>query len=201
MISSRFFACLFLLCFASAQESAKPKYTVLKSLILPGWGNYELGDKNTAYVHVATEIALWAGYVYHGNLAKQEISDYKASAKAQLLLPNTSHSAEYYRLISRYNSYDDYIEFQRRQGAAVSSDLSADLRWRWKDEEARKAFNRQRIAAHETEKDVRYWLYGAALNRVLSFFTTRRAGLALRSSASYSAVSGNALRVSAAFSF
>jgi hypothetical protein len=204
---SRFFA-IFFVAFAisSAQDAPPPAkgLSIVRSLVLPGWGNYELGNKTAAYWHISAEALIWAGYFYTDNLAEQQSRDYKSFAISSLGLANTSYSNSYYRLISRYNSYDDYIEFQRRQGNAISSDLGEDRRWRWASETERKKFNLKRIEADETKKDLRFWLYGALLNRVAAFFTTRRdynAAFSLNSSVTYSKAAGNSLALNFNYKF
>jgi hypothetical protein len=196
----------FFLCLTAMAQTEQPSKSsmVFKSLLLPGWANYELGNKQAAYTHFVSEIALWTGYLYYSNQQEQLVNDYQSFAVKELSLPDQTYSDAFYRLISQYNSYDEYIEFQRRQGNSILGDLPAKKRWQWASEKDRFIFNNRRIEADELEKDLNYWVYGMVLNRVVALFTSRRdynSRVQINTQAKFSPQSGNQLVAYLHFSF
>lgn len=66
-----FFKSLFLLCLmclsftpALKAQETKPGMAFLKSLVLPGWGHFSLGEAHNSrgYVHLGSDIALVLSY-------------------------------------------------------------------------------------------------------------------------------------------
>lgn len=55
-----------LLLFAAANCAAIDKLVILRSLVVPGWGELHMGDR-TGYIFLASEALLWAGNFYFNN--------------------------------------------------------------------------------------------------------------------------------------
>jgi hypothetical protein len=153
-----------------AQEDSKSTY-IMKSLLLPGWGNYELKGHKKSTFHLTTELTMWIGYVYYQHRADELKKDYQLFAKRKLNLKG-SYSDAYYRRISIYRSYEEYIEFQQRQGRDISKIDFDTNPWQWESDEQQGHYSDLRKEAIETDRLPALFVYGMIFNRVVSVFTT-----------------------------
>ncbi|MEA2077303.1 MAG: hypothetical protein U9O95_04725 [Candidatus Marinimicrobia bacterium] len=111
-----------------AQE-ASPKNTVLKSALLPGWG--ELSYKsNSAYIFFGTEVALWLGFAglrYSGYVQNQDLISY-ASLNAGLT--NYPNNNEFWADLGNFMSYADHEE-EMLENRTPEDIWSTDYQWEW----------------------------------------------------------------------
>ncbi|MCB0279663.1 MAG: hypothetical protein KDD94_09190, partial [Calditrichaeota bacterium] len=75
---SRLVLIISLLAFSLSQEAKISKSaSILKSLVLPGWGNLSAGNTSTGYLHMGAELSLWLGYFYNKKLLNDSRTDYQ----------------------------------------------------------------------------------------------------------------------------
>jgi hypothetical protein len=172
----RIFLVIFLINFAFSQEKKigntffSPE---IKSLIIPGWGNYEKKDKTYAFIHFATEIALVSGYFFRYDLQKSMENDYKSFAKKHLNLPSKNFDTFFYEIIARYSSYEKYVEYQLRQDVySVNTNI---YKWKWENQELRADYTNMRKSAIDVDKNLKFFFFGMIVNRAVSYFTTKYA--------------------------
>lgn len=175
------------------------QWEIAKSAILPGWGNYSAGNETSAYWHWAAEAILWFGLVQNQVAEDAAVNDYQSYAAHRLGIGH-NQSDSYYELLADYQSYEEYIEFRRRQGQSVSGDLPESKAWRWRSASDQDKFALRRLQAIEYEKDLKFWIAGLVLNRLASMLTTAR-DVRISSSASFDRRMGNRIRISAHISF
>lgn len=152
------------------QQDSKSSY-IMKSLLLPGWGNYELKGNTSGFIHIAGEASMWIGYLYYSDRANHLKSNYKRFAKRNLNLKG-SYSFSYYKRLAIYKSFDSYIEFQQRRGVDIEQiNFNLDP-WRWESDELQTKYSDIREDAIETDRLPALFLYGMIFNRLVSIFTT-----------------------------
>ena len=188
---------LILLCFG------QHKSAYLKSIALPGWGNYSLDDKTTAYIHLGAEAATWIGYFINKHEQKSAVNDFKSYAKLHLNLPQSTYTDAYYETIARYDSYEQYKEYQTRQGKKIEDILSSDVAWKWEDSEYRRIYTLKRKESIDLDRRAKFFFAAMAVNRLVSLITTHRARkkLLLNMRSSYSKKNGNELLLTMHYNF
>lgn len=166
---------IYVLLFFSLSFAQKPsKLPLLKSLVIPGWGNYSLGDKSTAYVHFGVEAISWIGYFYNDIKLANAEKEFKSYANLKLTLGNNSYSSEYYSIIARYNNYEQYVEYQTRQGNNLDRLLDESLSWDWGDETNRTAYVLKRKESIDLDRKFKYFFATMGVNRLISLLTTQK---------------------------
>ena len=85
-------------------EDFNPRIALLKSAILPGWGEISLGDK-TGYIFMATEFIFWSSKIYFNEEEKlKEKEAYNYALKYAHIDPHNNYNETYYYNISRFIS-------------------------------------------------------------------------------------------------
>jgi hypothetical protein len=163
----------------------------LYSLILPGLGHYYLGEKKTAVAFFAVEAAIWASFIsfeVQGNLRED---GYQQFAQNFAGVTTTGHSDDYYSILTRYNSFQDYEDELKREGryalypyadAATLERYFVENRvgdyepWVWRSAELRRAYQDQRSASKRAYRRALYAGAAAVANRVAAVFFSIRSG-------------------------
>ena len=168
---------LFLVCLTyclSQNEPIKKGSSILKSIVLPGWGNLSAGNKTTGYIHMGAELTLWLGYVYNRKLRDNAIADYQNFARSSLNLNFSNYPSNYYETIASYNSYEQYKIIQLARGDNPNSLLPEKFQWQWDSDSERRFYNEKFNEATKFERNISLWFYGMAANRLISILTTNR---------------------------
>ena len=153
-----------------AQELS-PKNTVLKSIVLPGWG--ELSYKsNSAYIFLGTEAALWLGFAglrYSGYIQNQDIISY---SQLHAGLTNYPSDVEFWSDLGNYMSYNDHEE-DMLENRTPEDIWSIDYRWEWTSEdklfEYEALFRRKELTLLGSE----FVITGMIVNRIASVINVR----------------------------
>ncbi|MDH3216816.1 MAG: DUF5683 domain-containing protein, partial [Candidatus Krumholzibacteria bacterium] len=180
--------------FSEEQFGWQPKSTgkaVLYSLLLPGLGQRYLGETREARIFFTTEAVVWAGFItfqIQGNLREDE---YKEYAQVFAGVSSTSHSDDYYKLLTQYDSsgrYEDVIKGDGRlilypdvdvetlEQYFVSNRISDYEPWVWRSAEYRRAYQDRRSASKRAYRRSVYTVAAGIANRVASAFFAYRSG-------------------------
>ncbi len=145
---------------------------LLRSLIMPGWGQHVLGDHRAARKLALVETGLWLSYAVTRGAAGWYQQDYRAFAA---LHAGIDYSLEpdkfyifYYRL-GRYDSIYEYNQVQLRQRSI--SDiyrLGEGNNWQWDDPASRERYNDLRRASLMAAKGASFILGGMVVNRAVA---------------------------------
>ncbi|MFQ5631552.1 MAG: hypothetical protein ACE5I1_22500, partial [bacterium] len=132
------------------QESANPPHThsaFLKSLVIPGWGQYSLGAKASGRNFVISEILLIGtsiGFKVYSNWLEDDFSAFAAQHAGIANIDNKSN--QFWVDIGNFDSVFDFNDEKLRQ--RNTRDLRAtegDDFWQWDNEANRAAFEDLRI--------------------------------------------------------
>lgn len=154
----------------AAQEAA-PKHAVLKSAILPGWG--ELSYKSASgYVLLGTEIALWLGYgglQYSGYVQNQDLMTY---ARINAGVTDYPDGNEYWADLGNYISRDDQEE-DMLENRTPQDIWSSDYQWDWNSEEDLIVYQELYRKKELTLLSSEFVLTGMIVNRIASVINVR----------------------------
>ena len=97
---------------AQIAPSAKSK---LQSLILPGWGEYNIGYKDRAQSYFIREAALWIVYIGGNQAANWYKSDYIAFAELHAGVDMAGKDYLFYIHMGHYDSFTEFNETKARK--------------------------------------------------------------------------------------
>jgi hypothetical protein len=154
--------------FAASDELAKARASAfLKSLILPGWGQYTSGHKTAAAMFAMTELAFLGGmYGFHSyGVAKRQ--DYKAYA-AQYADVVGDHPHDFYVDVGNWDRVEDYNEERLKDREFDRLYTSASDSWQWDSNEHRVRMKKIRVQSDKAFNGVYYLVGGLVLNHLAS---------------------------------
>lgn len=151
---------LFLLGSITLQAKVFTVNPLLKSILIPGWGQLSQGH-SYGYVMLTSETLFWSTYLYNKN--EQDLKDrssYEYALKFAHINP-ADYSAQYYRDLSKYNSsgfdaggYNAMIRqtaielFQydpiAQQAYIDENKYTDEMSWGWDNDTLRKKYGTQR---------------------------------------------------------
>ena len=141
----------------------------IKSVILPGWGEYELNKNSRGNFFVTAEIIGVAlttfSYIKSNNIA----INYKALAAdhANVIVDGKNH--EFWVDIGNYDSQIDYNdEHLRWREFDNLYPNEADWNWDWDTEEKRNEFEDLRIESDKMKLVGKFFIGGIVLNHIIS---------------------------------
>ncbi len=142
---------------------------VLKSLLLPGWGEKQLGHTGWTRSFLLTEIGLWLGYVGIVQYSQVLERDYQAYAALHAGVDPNGKDAQYWIDIGNANNIYEFNERRRvqRNLAATYPETSAYY-WQWDSESSRFYYGDLRTRQYRWERATIFVISGMVLNRLLS---------------------------------
>lgn len=162
---------------------------VFYSLLVPGLGQRYLGETGQSRLFFSVEAAIWTSFTVfrvQGHLRENEYEEY---AQAFARVTSTGHSDDYYRLLTQYDSFQEYEDEIKSEGRAVLyPDVDAatleryfiDHRvadyepWVWQSAANRRAYQDRRSASKRAYRRGLYAVATALANRAASAFFAYR---------------------------
>jgi len=161
---------------------------VLYSLLLPGLGDYQLGNRGRATAFFAVEGAIWisfAAFQVQGNTREDE---YQSLAARFAGVTSSGHSDEFYAELRDYDSSEQYEADIKMEGRSELYDqyglggLGADALdryftenrvadyepWQWSSLDRRLQYSEVRSSSKTSYRRADYMIAAAAANRVVS---------------------------------
>lgn len=153
------------------------------SLLLPGAGEWALGEKNLAKIFIGTDLAMLAGYFGSRAYADVLEKDFHAFAAQHAGIISRNKTEQYW--IDIGNASNIYLFNERRR---VQRNLEAtwpetdQFYWQWDEEANRIKYVDLRSKQHRWERAATFIVGGMILNRIISMIDVvriiRRAGAA-----------------------
>jgi len=122
------------------------KRAFLRSLILPGAGEYYLGKHTLARAFFATEITLWLSYVAFRQYGKWVRDDALAFAATHSAAEIEGKPAQFFVDIGNYIDIYEYNDAKLRFGEYEKVYDEGDYFWSWDRDKNRQKFENMRIA-------------------------------------------------------
>jgi hypothetical protein len=176
---------------AGEAEPAAPVSTtraVLYSLLLPGLGDYQLGNKGRAAAFFAVEGAIWISYAAFEVQGHAREDEYESLAVRFAGVTRTGHSDEFYAELREYDTSAEYeadIKLEGRSelyaggglgglGADALEAYFTDHRvadyepWQWSSLDRRLQYSEVRSSSKTSYRRADYMFAAAAANRLVS---------------------------------
>jgi hypothetical protein len=148
-------------------EEARRGTAFFKSLIVPGWGQLELGRKSAALTFFGTEVALVGGLLALNGYGRAGRADYRSLAAAYAGVAG-NHDHGFYVDVGNWMSVDEYNERRLRDRQFDALYTSPEDRWYWDTEEHRGQMERARIRSDAAFNKIFYFVGGLAINHIAS---------------------------------
>jgi hypothetical protein len=173
-----------------ALETKSTSKAVLYSLLLPGLGQWYLGEKRQAKIFFALDAVILTSFIVftvQANLREEEYQEY-ARAFAGI---TAAHSDDYYGILTQYDSFQKYKDEIKSEGrlllypnvdTATLEQYFVDHRiadyeaWIWQTADHRRAYQDRRAASKTADRRALYSVAAALANRVASAFFAYRSG-------------------------
>ena len=142
---------------------------MLRSLILPGWGERQLGYNTRGTLFTSAEVAIWLGYIGLTAYSDWRERDYMAIAADEAGVNTADMDGQYWVDIGGYDNMHDYNEERLRDRLPERVyDNEAAYGWDWPDRETRVLYDRMRIQSRAASKYATFMVGAMVVNRVLS---------------------------------
>jgi hypothetical protein len=165
VICAALLAVLFLPVMAEAEAGNKGGGPFLKSLLIPGWGQYSLNHKNYALTFLGTEVTLIGGMLILESYGASTRDDYEALAAAYAGVQG-SHSHDFYVDVGNWMTVDQFNEQRLRDRSFDRLYTSSADRWSWDSDEHRTSMERTRVKADRAFNSVFYLVGGLVFNHL-----------------------------------
>jgi hypothetical protein len=159
---------------SQAQETRRGGSAFFKSLIVPGWGQLELGRKSAALTFFGTEVALVGGMLAMSSYGRAGRADYRSLAAAYAGVVG-NHDHDFYVDVGNWMSVDEYNERRLRDRQFDALYTSPEDRWYWDSEDHRGQMERARVRSDGAFNKIFYLIGGLAINHVASAIHAGRA--------------------------
>lgn len=163
--------CLGLLSNAFAKEKGQALF--LKSLVIPGWGQFEGGRPKHALAFLSADFLLIGSALSLNHHGKQLRNDYEAFAASHAGVIG-SHGKEFYIDVANWISVFDYNEQRmadRSFGAVYDTETEY---WMWDSESNRAKMDEMRLTSDRSLNRVIYAVALIGVNHVVSAFHAGR---------------------------
>jgi hypothetical protein len=142
---------------------------VLRSLVVPGWGEYYAGNTALAKWTFGSELAVWSGYFYLNARSRWLERDYKDLAETHAGITSTDRGKQFW--IDVGASEDIFAHNERmarsRDQDAIYTDTEAYY-WRWPSVDLRADYNHVRVKSGTVKEYAESLLGAALLTRLVS---------------------------------
>ena len=155
--------------YQSSNEVPSLRRVILKSAILPGLGQYNIGKSGTGKLFTITEVSLFLILYQSVMILHSTENRFKTFAADHAGINPSRKDAQYFVDIGNYNCFDDYNEEQQRfrnPRNVYPPDEGYD--WEWDTETNRDKFRVMRKKRDTVKKITRFTIGGIVLNHIVS---------------------------------
>jgi hypothetical protein len=151
----------------AADKRSENTSAFLKSLVIPGWGQYSLDRKNAALTFFGAELMLVGGMLTLNSYSRSTKADYLSLASAYAGVTG-GHDHDFYVDVGNWMTVDQFNErrLQERNFDALYTDPSDH--WTWDTDAHRAEMEKVRLRSDRAHNNVLYLVGGLVLNHVAS---------------------------------
>ena len=154
----------------SVADYQKPLISpVVKSLILPGWGEYTLGNQIRGRIFVLSETMLLLAILGSYSISKRQDTEFKAYAAEHAGISPVGKDRQFWVDIGNYSSLLAFNEehLRWRDFNALYEDNDT-WTWSWDSNDNRERFENMRIASDSWMLRSSFFIGGVVLNHIVS---------------------------------
>lgn len=152
-------------------RDAKP---FLKSLLIPGWGQYSQGRPKKAAVFIGLELAFWGGMYGVNTYGNWLENDYETYAVIHADIDAKGKDHDFFVDIGNYDSIDDYNQVQQLERDYNSLYLDQGYYWQWDSPANRNTFEDTRIKSDAYKNSVIYFAGAIVVNHLIAAIDAAR---------------------------
>jgi len=154
----------------NAQGKQLTHFPVLKSALIPGWGEHELGSRERGFIFNGIEAGLWvlAGLAY-GTADAHEDDLFQFAAQYGQISDPQSRGDIFMDRVSKYDNMDEYNEqmLRNRQWDRLYRKEDGNY-WNWESDEKRDEFFDIKTQRYLWRQRVTYTFGAITLNHLVS---------------------------------
>ena len=144
---------------------------LLKSIVLPGWGEHSLNCHKRGYGFNSSELVFWITYVafqFHAGSMNDNMRAYAAQHAGVIPIDKDDY---YFKDIGNYMNIYEYNDqkLRYRQNNALYPETD-EYFWAWDSEQSRKEFDKIRIKGSVALRNASFAVAGLVVNRIISMF-------------------------------
>ncbi len=163
---------------SGALAKGKGQSAFLQSLILPGWGQYSLGQKNAALGFAGAELAMIGGLLALNEYGSSTRDDYIAMARNYAGVQG-DHEHDYYVDVGNWMTTQQFNDQRLREREFNALYRLESEQWSWQSEEQRGLFKKIRIRSDRAFNNMLYLVGGLVLNHITSGIHAGRSAVSL----------------------
>ena len=154
----------------SAVDEQKPLISpVVKSLVLPGWGEYSLDNQIRGRIFVLSETVLLLAILGSYSVAQRQETEYKAYAAEHAGIDPIGKDRQFWVDIGNYSSLfsfnEEHLRWRDFNALYEDNDTWA---WAWDSSNNRERFENTRIASDSWRLRGSFLIGGVVLNHIVS---------------------------------
>lgn len=154
---------------AQQQSDSGRKGAVLRSLVLPGWGQRTLRSDRWASRFMVAEAGLWLSIASAGKWAEVNRDGYRSYAAQYAGVSNRSRPDIYYFRLGAWDNMEEYNQDQlRRRNIAAIYITGGDAEWDWETTAHRERYRELRNSSLRWDQAATIAVSGLIVNRVLA---------------------------------
>jgi len=154
----------------STEQQVSPGKAALLSLILPGAGEFYLGNRKFFTIFLSSEIIAWSALFANRFFFNHLVREYKTYARQHAGFdPNVPREDRFWTDIGKYD--DIYAFNEQRERERFFSDLyevTPENYWRWDEHQNRIKYDAKRIHANDVDNKRVYFQLAIVLNHLVS---------------------------------
>lgn len=155
---------------------------VAMSLILPGTGEWYVGNVSAARIHLFAEGGIWISYTVFRLRSTWLRNDAHTFARTHAGATFEGTDEDYDVNIGNYMSVNDYNEAKLRSREYDLVYTEPRYAWQWDTDANRQAFKSNRIKSSEAKNNAKFVVAFAVVNRLISAFRAGRMASAYNAS-------------------
>ncbi len=144
-------------------------HPIIKSAILPGWGELELGNNKRANQFFIQETGILLSFIVLKTASQWYEADFRAFASLHAGVDMSTKTLAYATDIGDYNSYNEFVEakIRNRQINEIWPE-GHGYEWNWDSGSNRRKFDKMRIMSGVTDKYATFAIGGMIAHRIIS---------------------------------
>ena len=140
----------------------------LYSLLMPGAGEYYIGNKTLAKTFFITELVLWTGYFSFRAYSDWKRDDMYIFAATHADANIEDKQPQYFVDLGNYNDIYQYNDSKQRRGEFFKVYSEEEYYWYWDSAENRNKFEQMRISSDRAHNRSIFTVGGIIANHIIS---------------------------------
>jgi hypothetical protein len=141
---------------------------MLRSLLIPGWGEAYLGYHGTANAFFWSDVAIWATVIGLETYSRWREDQFIAFATQHSGAQMSGKSDSFYAVISNYRDTEAYNEAKLRNRDFDALYTDPSYYWSWDSDQSRLDYDHIRLSSRAAHNKIYFFIGAAALNRIIS---------------------------------